>query len=176
MRGNLKVRIWPAWKCPRLPCGCSHPDTPTLTLATSRCAFGPPGSLIIAVPILAHLPAPLAQSSIADLVNAAEGQGGAITAALYLQAFVTPRRGSGSGGSSGSSGGSGSAAGGDGEVAAPAVAAEASVAVDGESEGKGAGKGAKEGPVWVHFDMPGSTMGLRTAFAFVKDVAAGASQ
>ena len=25
----LEVRRWPAWKCPRLPCGGSHPGTPT---------------------------------------------------------------------------------------------------------------------------------------------------
>jgi hypothetical protein len=108
------------------------------------------------------------KSSVADLVNAAEGQGGAITAALYLQEFVTPRRGGGGAGAGG--GGTAAAAGGSGEATAAAE-----TAVDGESEGKGsgdgAGKEAKDKMVWVHVDMPGATMGLRTAYAFVNEVA-----
>ena len=107
------------------------------------------------------------KSSVADLVNAAEGQGGAITAALYLQEFVTPRR---SGGGGGAGGGGTAAGGGSGEATAAAE-----TAVDGESEGKGpgngAGKEAKDKMVWVHVDMPGATMGLRTAYAFVNEVA-----
>ena len=75
------VRLWPAWKCYCHPCICSHPGTPTLSVAVKvslllvrldasflshpgsstpswpsfRCACGPPGSFSSAL-VLAHIP------------------------------------------------------------------------------------------------------------------------
>lgn len=98
------------------------------------------------------------KSSIADLVNAAEGQGGAITAALYLSEFISPKKAAANADESSSSSG------------ADSVSDSGSGAEDAESKDVEQGKDplSNNNMIWIHVDFPGAPLGLRAVYQYIK--------
>ena len=120
------------------------------------------------------------KSQIADLVNAAEGQGGAITAALYLSEFITPpkkntvKKEETDMGSSDSSTGTLP----DGTPTSTSTEKLQETSVGGDDiptdqsqdtndlDNNDNGKRSKM--TWIHVDFPGAPLGLRAVYQFIK--------
>ena len=126
------------------------------------------------------------KSQIADLVNAAEGQGGANTAALYLSEFIVPPKtttatATSSSDHSKSAGADSTGTLSDGTPTSSSPSAKSEPHTTGEdglsdqgqdstvqdnNDNNDSGRGPKL--TWIHVDFPGAPLGLRAVYQFIK--------
>ena len=120
------------------------------------------------------------KSQIADLVNAADGQGGAITAALYLSEFIVPPKTTTPTATTTTSISKSS----DNSKSEPSLNPSTSVDQGSNNQGgdnpdsdsndndndnsSSSGGGSGQKMTWIHVDFPGAPLGLRAVYQFIK--------